>query len=141
MYNNQKIFEITSDFSTYHLISVIENNQLRLICKAINPPSQYENTLLKSLNELRDLNPIFNKCINIQEAQKIINNEIENGKYSVIDEIENGKYSVIDHKSHMDLKLFMSGSNSQIIPLQKIICLWVYIIIIQKEKKIEKFLH
>ena len=105
MYNNQKIFEITSDFSTYHLISVIENNQLRLICKEINPPSQYENTLLISLNELRDLNPIFNKCINIQEAQKIINNEIENGKYSVI-----------DHKSHMDLKLFMSGSNSQIIP-------------------------
>ena len=64
MYNNQKIFEITSDFSTYHLISVIENNQLRLICKEINPPSQYENTLLISLNKLRDLNPKFNKCIN-----------------------------------------------------------------------------
>ena len=93
IFQNGNIFQLTSD---------IELDKLKLFCQSIAPKISTF-TGLYTLQQLQELNPNFNYCSNIYEAQKLIN-----------ERIEQNQINILNFGTYLDLLIFITDDNSQI---------------------------
>ena len=92
IFQNGNIFQLTSD---------IELDKLKLFCQSIAPKiSTFIG--LYTLQQLQELNPNFYYCSNIYEAQKLIN-----------ERIEQNQINILNFGTYLDLLIFIDD-NSQI---------------------------
>ena len=93
IFQNGNIFQLTSD---------IELDKLKLFCQSIAPKiSTFIG--LYTLQQLQELNPNFYCCSNIYEAQKLIN-----------ERIEQNQINILNFGTYLDLLIFITDDNSQI---------------------------
>ena len=93
IFQNGNIFQLTSD---------IELDKLKLFCQSIAPKiSTFIG--LYTLQQLQELNPNFYYCSNIYEAQKLIN-----------ERIEQNQINILNFGTYLDLLIFITDDNSQI---------------------------
>ena len=93
IFQNGNIFQLTSD---------IELDKLKLFCQSIAPKiSTFIG--LYTLQQLKELNPNFYYCSNIYEAQKLIN-----------ERIEQNQINILNFGTYLDLLIFITDDNSQI---------------------------
>ena len=93
IFQNGNIFQLTSD---------IELDKLKLFCQSIAPKmSTFAG--LYTLQQLQELNPNFDYCSNIYEAQKLIN-----------ERIEQNQINILNFGTYLDLLIFITDDNSQI---------------------------
>ena len=93
IFQNGNIFQLTSD---------IELDKLKLFCQSIEPKiSTFAG--LYTLQQLQELNPNFYYCSNIYEAQKLIN-----------ERIEQNQINILNFGTYLDLLIFITDENSQI---------------------------
>ena len=93
IFQNGNIFQLTSD---------IELDKLKLFCQSIAPKiSTFIG--LYTLQQLQELNPNFYYCSNIYEAQKLIN-----------ERIEQNQINILNFGTYLDLLIFITDENSQI---------------------------
>lgn len=93
IFQNGNIFQLTSD---------IELDKLKLFCQSIEPKiSTFAG--LYTLQQLQELNPNFYYCSNIYEAQKLIN-----------ERIEQNQINILNFGTYLDLLIFITDDNSQI---------------------------
>ena len=93
IFQNGNIFQLTSD---------IELDKLKLFCQSIAPKmSTFAG--LYTLQQLQELNPNFYCCSNIYEAQKLIN-----------ERIEQNQINILNFGTYLDLLIFITDDNSQI---------------------------
>ena len=93
IFQNGNIFQLTSD---------IELDKLKLFCQSIAPKmSTFAG--LYTLQQLQELNPNFYYCSNIYEAQKLIN-----------ERIEQNQINILNFGTYLDLLIFITDDNSQI---------------------------
>ena len=93
IFQNGNIFQLTSD---------IELDKLKLFCQSIAPKiSTFIG--LYTLQQLQELNPNFYYCSNIYEAQKLIN-----------ERIEQNQINILNFGTYLDLLIFITDHNSQI---------------------------
>ena len=93
IFQNGNIFQLTSD---------IELDKLKLFCQSIAPKiSTFIG--LYTLQQLQELNPNFDYCSNIYEAQKLIN-----------ERIEQNQINILNFGTYLDLLIFITDDNSQI---------------------------
>ena len=93
IFQNGNIFQLTSD---------IELDKLKLFCQSIAPKISTF-TGLYTLQQLQELNPNFDYCSNIYEAQKLIN-----------ERIEQNQINILNFGTYLDLLIFITDDNSQI---------------------------
>ena len=93
IFQNGNIFQLTSD---------IELDKLKLFCQSIAPKISTF-TGLYTLQQLQELNPNFYYCSNIYEAQKLIN-----------ERIEQNQINILNFGTYLDLLIFITDDNSQI---------------------------
>ena len=93
IFQNGNIFQLTSD---------IELDKLKLFCQSIAPKISTF-TGLYTLQQLQELNPNFNYCSNIYEAQKLIN-----------ERIEQNQINILNFGTYLDLLIFITDDNSKI---------------------------
>lgn len=93
IFQNGNIFQLTSD---------IELDKLKLFCQSIAPKISTF-TGLYTLQQLKELNPNFYYCSNIYEAQKLIN-----------ERIEQNQINILNFGTYLDLLIFITDDNSQI---------------------------
>ena len=93
IFQNGNIFQLTSD---------IELDKLKLFCQSIAPKISTF-TGLYTLQQLQELNPNFNYCSNIYEAQKLIN-----------ERIEQNQINILNFGTYIDLLIFITDDNSKI---------------------------
>ena len=93
IFQNGNIFQLTSD---------IELDKLKLFCQSIAPKISTF-TGLYTLQQLQELNPNFYYCSNIYEAQKLIN-----------ERIEQNQINILNFGTYLDLLIFITDENSQI---------------------------
>ena len=93
IFQNGNIFQLTSD---------IELDKLKLFCQSIEPKiSTFAG--LYTLQQLQELNPNFYYCSNIYEAQKLIN-----------ERIEQNQINILNFGTYLDLLIFITDDNSKI---------------------------
>ena len=93
IFQNGNIFQLTSD---------IELDKLKLFCQSIAPKiSTFIG--LYTLQQLQELNPNFYYCSNIYEAQKLIN-----------ERIEQNQINILNFGTYLDLLIFITDDNSKI---------------------------
>ena len=93
IFQNGNIFQLTSD---------IELDKLKLFCQSIAPKiSTFIG--LYTLQQLQELNPNFYCCSNIYEAQKLIN-----------ERIEQNQINILNFGTYLDLLIFITDDNSKI---------------------------
>ena len=93
IFQNGNIFQLTSD---------IELDKLKLFCQSIAPKiSTFTGSY--TLQQLQELNPNFYYCSNIYEAQKLIN-----------ERIEQNQINILNFGTYLDLLIFITDDNSQI---------------------------
>ena len=93
IFQNGNIFQLTSD---------IELDKLKLFCQSIAPKmSTFAG--LYTLQQLQELNPNFDYCSNIYEAQKLIN-----------ERIEQNQINILNFGTYLDLLIFITDDNSKI---------------------------
>lgn len=93
IFQNGNIFQLTSD---------IELDKLKLFCQSIAPKiSTFIG--LYTLQQLQEINPNFYYCSNIYEAQKLIN-----------ERIEQNQINILNFGTYLDLLIFITDDNSQI---------------------------
>ena len=102
MQNFREQYKIFQNGNTFVLTSDIELDKLKLICQSITPKN-YVFTGLFSLQQLKELNPNFYYCSNIYEAQKLIN-----------ERIEQNQINILNFGTYLDLLIFITDDNSQI---------------------------
>jgi len=93
IFQNGNIFQLTSD---------IELDKLKLFCQSIAPKISTF-TGLYTLQQLQELNPNFDYCSNIYEAQKLIN-----------ERIEQNQINILNFGTYLDLLIFITDDNSKI---------------------------
>jgi len=93
IFQNGNIFQLTSD---------IELDKLKLFCQSIAPKISTF-TGLYTLQQLKELNPNFYYCSNIYEAQKLIN-----------ERIEQNQINILNFGTYLDLLIFITDDNSKI---------------------------
>ena len=93
IFQNGNIFQLTSD---------IELDKLKLSCQSITPKISTF-TGLYTLQQLKELNPNFYYCSNIYEAQKLIN-----------ERIEQNQINILNFGTYLDLLIFITDDNSKI---------------------------
>ena len=93
IFQNGNIFQLTSD---------IELDKLKLFCQSIAPKISTF-TGLYTLQQLQELNPNFYYCSNIYEAQKLIN-----------ERIEQNQINILNFGTYLDLLIFITDDNSKI---------------------------
>ena len=93
IFQNGNIFQLTSD---------IELDKLKLFCQSIAPKITTFIGLY-TLQQLQELNPNFYCCSNIYEAQKLIN-----------ERIEQNQINILNFGTYLDLLIFITDDNSQI---------------------------
>ena len=106
MQNNTK-YEISQNGCIYHLTSDIVSDNIKLFCRYITQPNDSFSGFF-SLSKLRQINPIFLKCKNIFEAQRLINGLLEKNQIRIINY---GKYldlliSITNGYSKINLRFF-----------------------------------
>ena len=93
IFQNGNIFQLTSD---------IELDKLKLFCQSIAPKiSTFTGSY--TLQQLQELNPNFYYCSNIYEAQKLIN-----------ERIEQNQINILNFGTYLDLLIFITDDNSKI---------------------------
>ena len=93
IFQNGNIFQLTSD---------IELDKLKLFCQSIEPKiSTFTGSY--TLQQLQELNPNFYYCSNIYEAQKLIN-----------ERIEQNQINILNFGTYLDLLIFITDDNSKI---------------------------
>ena len=93
IFQNGNIFQLTSD---------IELDKIKLFCQSIAPKiSTFTGSY--TLQQLQELNPNFYYCSNIYEAQKLIN-----------ERIEQNQINILNFGTYLDLLIFITDDNSQI---------------------------
>ena len=83
MDNNIQKYQIMQSGKTYILSSEIKDDFIRLTCVEVNVESPPVFVGDYKLDYLRQLNPLFNSTLTIQQAQDLIDNTIENQKLKV----------------------------------------------------------
>ena len=108
MENHIEKYQITQGRNIYILTSEIIDDSLRITCVEVNKENPPVFIGDFTLDSLRELNPLFNEILTIDEAQKTINNIIEMNKIK------------IDNQGNIiNVLLFLTsqGQNIQIQPL------------------------
>lgn len=102
MQNYREQYKIDQNGDIFYLTSDIELDKLKLFCQSIAPKiSTFIG--LYTLQQLQELNPNFYYCSNIYEAQKLIN-----------ERIEQNQINILNFGTYLDLLIFITDDNSQI---------------------------
>jgi len=102
MQKNREQYKIFQNGNIFQLTSDIELDKLKLFCQSIAPKiSTFIG--LYTLQQLQELNPNFYNCSNIYEAQKLIN-----------ERIEQNQINILNFGTYLDLLIFITDDNSQI---------------------------
>ena len=102
MQKNREQYKIFQNGNIFQLTSDIELDKLKLFCQSIAPKiSTFIG--LYTLQQLQELNPNFYYCSNIYEAQKLIN-----------ERIEQNQINILNFGTYLDLLIFITDDNSQI---------------------------
>lgn len=102
MQKNREQYKIFQNGNIFQLTSDIELDKLKLFCQSIAPKmSTFAG--LYTLQQLQELNPNFYYCSNIYEAQKLIN-----------ERIEQNQINILNFGTYLDLLIFITDDNSQI---------------------------
>ena len=104
MDSNYKQFQIKQKDKNFILTTEIDENFVRIICLEDNNDNLQMFIRDFSLNDFRKLNKIFNSTITIQDAQKIINQSIQQKKLAI-------KYN----NDSINLLLFLQNQKEMII--------------------------
>ena len=102
MQKNREQYKIFQNGNIFQLTSDIELDKLKLFCQSIEPKISTF-TGLYTLQQLQELNPNFYYCSNIYEAQKLIN-----------ERIEQNQINILNFGTYLDLLIFITDDNSQI---------------------------
>ena len=102
MQKNREQYKIFQNGNIFQLTSDIELDKLKLFCQSIAPKISTF-TGLYTLQQLQELNPNFYYCSNIYEAQKLIN-----------ERIEQNQINILNFGTYLDLLIFITDDNSQI---------------------------
>ena len=103
MQNYKQSYKCNQNGTDYFLSTEIEKNQIKIMCWNIKAPST--NTYLNSfsLPYLKELSNEFLGCLDIIQAQKLINNKIEQNLLIIKNNL-----------SFIDLEIFMANNNPPI---------------------------
>ena len=102
MQKNREQYKIFQNGNIFQLTSDIELDKLKLFCQSIAPKmSTFAG--LYTLQQLQELNPNFYYCSNIYEAQKLIN-----------ERIEQNQINILNFGTYLDLLIFITDDNSKI---------------------------
>ena len=102
MQKNREQYKIFQNGNIFQLTSDIELDKLKLFCQSIAPKISTF-TGLYTLQQLQELNPNFYYCSNIYEAQKLIN-----------ERIEQNQINILNFGTYLDLLIFITDDNSKI---------------------------
>ena len=102
MQKNREQYKIFQNGNIFQLTSDIELDKLKLFCQSIAPKISTF-TGLYTLQQLQELNPNFYCCSNIYEAQKLIN-----------ERIEQNQINILNFGTYLDLLIFITDDNSKI---------------------------
>ena len=103
MQNYRQSYKCNQNGTDYFLSTEIENNQIKIMCRNIKDPSTNAYLNSFSLPYLKELSNEFLGCLDIIQAQKLINNKIEQNLLIIKNNL-----------SFIDLEIFMANNNPPI---------------------------